>query len=207
MRSPAESRSGLRPPTACPDQAGGQSLPARFASLVQRTEAEVFRSIFRHVGNEAVAFDLTQETFLRAWEAYGRLDSAQDGRTWVLAIARNVVVSHHRSATSQKRGGGRTISLEQLNPEMDGEGRAEPPAALIDGSSEQPIDALIRAESLEAIDRAAEGLKEKYRSLYRRYREGQSTAEIAEATGRTVAAVASDHTRLIRMLRSRLRPP
>ncbi|HST90822.1 MAG TPA: sigma-70 family RNA polymerase sigma factor [Brevundimonas sp.] len=49
------------------------------------------------LGNRADAEDITQQTFERALKAWGRFDpSRATPRTWLLAIARNLVIDHHR---------------------------------------------------------------------------------------------------------------
>jgi RNA polymerase sigma-70 factor (ECF subfamily) len=49
------------------------------------------------LGNRADAEDVTQQTFERALKAWDRFDpSLATPRTWLLAIARNLVIDHHR---------------------------------------------------------------------------------------------------------------
>jgi RNA polymerase sigma-70 factor, ECF subfamily len=49
------------------------------------------------LGNRADAEDVTQQTFERALKAWGRFDpSRATPRTWLLAIARNLIIDHHR---------------------------------------------------------------------------------------------------------------
>lgn len=60
---------------------GAQELARRIDGLIPAMQKEVFRFILQRVGNEATAFDLTQETFLRVWSARSRFDLSQDGRS------------------------------------------------------------------------------------------------------------------------------
>ena len=53
--------------------------------------SEVFRLLRRRVGAER-AEDAFQETFLRALQAYRRLEHTQHLRAWVLTIASNVAI-------------------------------------------------------------------------------------------------------------------
>src|SRR5947207_1820797 len=126
MESSAKSQSGGPRPDVNPDSAPGVDLQERFTELHRRTEREVFSFILRRVGDYTTAMELTQETFARVWEARNRYDPSQGGRPWVLRIAANVLVSDHRARSAQKRGGGHTISLEQLSPEDDPEQRRQP---------------------------------------------------------------------------------
>ena len=59
--------------------------------------SEVFRLLRRRVGAER-AEDAFQETFLRALQAYRRLEHGQHLRAWVLTIAGNVAIDTLRRA-------------------------------------------------------------------------------------------------------------
>ncbi len=61
---------------------------AQFEQLVHTHSAELYRHAYWLCGQEALAQDLVQETFLRAWRA---LDSLRDGaaaKAWLLTILR-----------------------------------------------------------------------------------------------------------------------
>ena len=58
---------------------------------------EVMRLLRRRLGRER-AEDAFQETFLRALQAYRRLEYGEHLRAWVLTIARNVVIDTLRRA-------------------------------------------------------------------------------------------------------------
>ena len=48
-------------------------------------------------GDRQAAEEIVQDTFLRAWRAMDRFDPQRgDVRTWLFAIARNLVVDHYR---------------------------------------------------------------------------------------------------------------
>jgi len=54
--------------------------------------------VLRHVGDEAVAEDLTQETYLRAMRTSSPYRGQASERSWLCAIALNVVRDHYRAA-------------------------------------------------------------------------------------------------------------
>ena len=68
------------------------------AAFVRRFQARVFGLAVSMVGDPAVAEDVAQETFTRAWRSAGAYD-ARRGRvlTWLLAITRNLAIDHLRS--------------------------------------------------------------------------------------------------------------
>jgi RNA polymerase sigma-70 factor (ECF subfamily) len=60
--------------------------------------AELHRFCLRALGDAGAAEDAVQEVFVRAWRAAGRYDPAVASlRTWLFAIARNVVVDAARA--------------------------------------------------------------------------------------------------------------
>lgn len=52
---------------------------------------------FRATGDREAAEEIAQDTFVRAWQAAARFNPNKGSvRTWLLAIARNLVIDHHR---------------------------------------------------------------------------------------------------------------
>lgn len=66
--------------------AGGQ---AGFDALMAAHRGAVFRLARGHLGNEADALDVTQESFVAAFMALHRYDPARPFRAWLLRIALN----------------------------------------------------------------------------------------------------------------------
>lgn len=60
-----------------------------FAGLVRRHQDRVFRFLLRMTGSRDEAMDLTQETFMKAWQALPRWQPQAQFRTWLFQIARN----------------------------------------------------------------------------------------------------------------------
>jgi len=56
-----------------------------------------------HLARVDLADDLTQETYLRAIPGLARFAGRSSARTWLLSIARRVVVDHIRAAQSRPR--------------------------------------------------------------------------------------------------------
>jgi RNA polymerase sigma factor (sigma-70 family) len=68
-----------------------------FERFYEEHRAPVMRLLRRRLGAER-ADDAFQETFLRALQAYGRLEHGAHLRTWVLTIAQNVATDTLRRA-------------------------------------------------------------------------------------------------------------
>jgi RNA polymerase sigma factor (sigma-70 family) len=68
-----------------------------FERFYEQHRMEVMRLLRRRLGGER-ADDAFQETFLRALQAYARLEHGEHLRAWVLTIARNVAIDTLRRA-------------------------------------------------------------------------------------------------------------
>jgi len=78
--------------------------PDAMADLYDRFSRVVYSVIFRIVRNAAVAEELAQESFFRAWNRAGSFD-AERGRIgpWLLTIARNRAIDYLRSTAGQQQ--------------------------------------------------------------------------------------------------------
>lgn len=68
-----------------------------FSRLVERLQEPLYRFLLQHTGTQADAEELTQETFVRAWQAIERYDDRWRFTTWLYTIGRRQAASHHRS--------------------------------------------------------------------------------------------------------------
>lgn len=69
-----------------------------FGGIYARYRTNVYRRIWSMVSNNAIAEDITSETFIRAFRAIGGFQA--DGgsiKAWLNTIAKNLVVEHYRS--------------------------------------------------------------------------------------------------------------
>jgi RNA polymerase sigma-70 factor, ECF subfamily len=69
---------------------------AAFDLLVRRYQRPVFRLALRYLGSDADAADVTQRTFVRAFEALARFRGDASFRTWLYRIAINQALNHLR---------------------------------------------------------------------------------------------------------------
>jgi RNA polymerase sigma-70 factor, ECF subfamily len=78
---------------------GDRAALERFVRLTQR---DVWRLV-AHLAGVDVADDLTQETYLRAIPSLARFAGRCAARTWLVSIARRVVVDHIRARSNRPR--------------------------------------------------------------------------------------------------------
>lgn len=78
---------------------------------------ELYGFALRCLGDRALAEEAVQETFLRAWRAAGRFDSSVGSlRTWLFAIARNVIIDSSRSRAARH---GQARTAPPLEPDHE----------------------------------------------------------------------------------------
>ncbi|MEO8802021.1 MAG: sigma-70 family RNA polymerase sigma factor [Rudaea sp.] len=64
------------------------SKQRQFDALVRSLSGDLFRYAYWLCGNEALAHDLVQETFLRAWRALDSLRETAAAKPWLITILR-----------------------------------------------------------------------------------------------------------------------
>jgi RNA polymerase sigma factor (sigma-70 family) len=73
-----------------------------FIDAYERDVERVYRYLAFRTGSRSDAEDLTQATFERAFRAWDRFDPRKaSSTTWLLAIARNAFLDHHRRHRSE----------------------------------------------------------------------------------------------------------
>ncbi len=66
----------------------GVSRQKRFETLVKAYSTDLYRFAFWLCTNHAIADDLVQETFLRAWKALDKLEDEKKAKSWLITILR-----------------------------------------------------------------------------------------------------------------------
>lgn len=158
---------------------------ATFEGLVAGHQAEIYAYILRMVRHDGEAQDLCQETFLRAYRAFGGLQGEPNYRAWLYRIATNTTLN----ALRQRRSGERAI--ETL--------AASQPVATVD----EQVEDLERRTLLTRIEAAIHELPMKQRIAFTQRRfAGLSYAEIAECLGTTEEAARANVYQAVRKLRA-----
>lgn len=119
-----------------------------FGALVRRHQRRIFRLAAHMLRSGAEAEDVTQETFVRAYQAIGRFDGRSEPFTWLYRIAVNLSLNAIRS---------RKPSRNSVSPEDDPRVEAllaeERPSvgADPDGSAERRQLARAMCEGIDAL--------------------------------------------------------
>ncbi len=143
-----------------------------FRELLLRYQRPVLSLVRRMVRDQAVAEELTQEVFLKAFRALDSFDQRRRFSSWLFKIAHNTAIDHLRRRQID------TVPLETSDQE-------EPDllAVLPESGTEDPDARTHRRDLAMAIEIAIGRLRPLYREvIVLRYQEGLTYEEIAEIT-------------------------
>jgi len=136
-----------------------------YSLLVNRYQAPIFNLMLRMTRSEALAVELAQETFVRAFDRLDTFDTRRRFFPWLYTLGLNLVRDHLRSFALEQS---RTRSFENL----DGDTMEYP----------DPVSRLDEAIDREHLNAALAQVPALTReALLLRFREGFSLQEIADA--------------------------
>ena len=145
-----------------------------FRELLERYERPVFSLVYRMVRDRALAEDLTQEAFIRAFNAIGGYNPGYKFSSWIFKIAHNLTIDHLRRKRID------TISLHGSPNALTEEEQART-RPIVESPDERPDAYVENLELGDEIEAAIGGLRPQYRTVtLLRHVEGYSYNEIAE---------------------------
>ena len=156
---------------------------AAFERLFGKYQKRVYNLIYRMVGNETDAADLTQDVFVRVYNSLGRLKSEEAFFAWVRTVATNICRDHYRKM-------GRSIRACSLDEKVSlDDGEVEKEVADASGDPERLLE---RQDLQEAVQRAINSLSEEHRTLVVLHHiEGMDLKDIARELGIPVGTAKS----------------
>ena len=173
---------------------------AAFETLVNERSGEIFGLLYRLTENVEEARDLTQETFLRAFQSIAHFRGESDLRTWIYRIAINQARNRWRWWRRRRREA--TVSIDA--PEIGG-GRLGLVATLKANTVRDPEQNTLLSEREQALKKALSTLKRVYReTVILRDIEGFAYEEIAATLEISVGTVKSRLARGRQELRRKL---
>jgi len=155
---------------------------AAFDQLVQKYREHIFSVIYNMTSNREYASDLTQETFIKAFQAIARFKGKSSFFTWIYRIAINSTMTFLK-----KRSCRRYISYENINEEVHSTDIIESLTA----KNRSEKGAIVH-ELQEKLNDSLQKLSPKHRTVVVLHEiEGLSHVEIAEITKASVGTVRS----------------
>jgi RNA polymerase sigma-70 factor (ECF subfamily) len=165
-----------------------------FDSLVRMHRPRIFRFILASLRDRETAENLTQDCFVRAYQAREQFRGASSIATWFMQIAANLVRNHESSSRLK-------FWRRSLHSDTD---VADLGNSIADRQQSPEAGVLIQ-EQIQAIWNAAAGLPARQRTVFLlRFVEDMNLLEIAEVTGMKEGTVKAHLFRALHSVRARL---
>lgn len=147
--------------------------------ILTRYQRPVFSLIRRMVGEAAIAEDVAQEVFVKAFHALDSFDQRRKFSSWLFKIAHNSAIDQLRRRRLD------TVALETTDSEQ-----VDLVTVIADMAAESPETRMERRDLAAAIEGAVSSLRPEYREVVvLRFQEGLAYEEIAEVTGLPLGTV------------------
>lgn len=154
--------------------------PEAFGKLVDAYQNRLYGFIRRMVADSEEAADLTQDTFIRAFQAIGRFDGRSSLRTWLFRIAYNLCIDRSRR-----------VDRAPTEYRIDS-GYAEDESFDIPDDRWDPESLVLTDELIKLVEDGVQSMSEKLRSVLLLHdREDMSYEEIAGILGVPIGTVKS----------------
>ena len=155
-----------------------------FDELVTRYRTRVFGMIYNMIHSEQDAWDLAQDSFVKAWKSIKRFRGQSSFYTWIYRIVMNVTIDWARK--KQIKPGGAEFDDAIQPKEIDPASKTVPKADAL------PYETMERSEIRARIDRAIAQLSPEHRAvILMKEIEEMQYHEIAEALGCSIGTVMS----------------
>ncbi len=161
-------------------------------NVVALHQSRVFRFLLATLRDRDAAETLTQETFLRAWNARGSFREDCSLATWLIRIALNLARDHTRTGRFRfwKRVSASAVDVAEV-------------AASIPNREETAEERLIAQQQVAGIWESVAGLSARQRTIFLlRFLEEMEIPDIASATGMPLGTVKSHLYRALAIVRA-----
>lgn len=167
---------------------------ADFDEVVRLYRPRIFRFLMSSLSDRDVAESLTQDCFLKAYNARHQFRGESSLSTWLTRIALNLVRDHLRSRRIRFWQKTRETALDLVDI-----------SDWIPDTGVSPETSCLQQEKVKEVWRAVEELSRQQRTVFLlRFVEEMELAEIAETTGMNTSTVKSHLYRALRVVRDRV---
>lgn len=155
-----------------------------YDELVTRHRARIFAMIRNMIHQEAEAWDLSQEVFIKAWNALPRFEAKARFSTWIYRIAHNVVYDWTRRRRMESAG--------EFNDEIFERERIDSASMTTPSGGQSPDDTMVHSELRVKIEKALAKLSPEHReAVLLKDVQGLSYKEIADVMSCSLGTVMS----------------
>src|SRR5215216_783135 len=178
-------------------RAQAQDLDA-FCALAERYARRIHLLASHYCQNTQDAEDLSQEVWLKAYQAVQTFRFDSSFYTWLRRITINTFLNHRRSNFFRRRGQVTSVQLLQID--------SEPPEVFAESSSVSPENIYNKVLFDSVVNALAELTPSQRLAFLLRHYEGMSYDEIANAMNCSTGTAKKGVWRAIAKLRARLSP-
>lgn len=166
-----------------------------FGALVRRYERELYGYLRRYVGENSLAEDVFQNTFMQLYVKSGQYEPGRPFRPWLYTIA-----THQAIDALRRQGRHQAISLEQRREET-GNGETNSLLETLENRGPGPLDQVSAEERRERVRASVERLPDFLRQVVLlAYYQGMKYREIADVLDIPVGTVKSRlHAALVKL--------
>lgn len=164
-------------------------------AIMLRWKSRVAAFLYRMTSQQEAAADLTQETFVKLYQARSRYIPSGNFSTYLFAIASNLARNYTRWRVRHP-----TVSID------DDQAAGLPALLNAQDLGQSPDEAVVSADALRAINDAFQSLPIDLREAMTLFiYEGMSYAEISDVTGCTIKAAETRIYRARQILKEKLK--
>jgi RNA polymerase sigma-70 factor (ECF subfamily) len=169
-----------------------------FCLLAERYARRIHLLALHYCRNDQDAEDLSQEVWLKAYQALGQFRFDASFYTWLRRITINSFLNHRRSSFFRRRGQTTAVQLVQID--------SEAPEMFIESRLSSPENIYNKLLFENVVSALAELTPSQRLAFLLRHYEGMSYDEIANAMNCSTGTVKKGVSRAIGKLRARLSP-
>jgi len=151
--------------------------------LIARYLKPIYSFVYKNVGNQANAEDITQEVFIKVWKNIKKFDQNKNFKPWIFQISKNASIDFLRKKKS--------IPFSRFENEKGQN-------ALVDNIAAAPSNLIERFSDKKVLAAALHGLPKKEQKIIDlRHNYGLSFKEIAEVFDESINTVKSRYRRTL----------
>jgi len=159
--------------------------------LIEKHLKLIYNFVYKNVGNQSDAEDISQEVFIKVWKNIKKFDQNKSFKPWIFQIAKNASIDFLRKK--------RSIPFSKFENEKGQN-------YLVDNIVAAPLNLIEKLSDKKVLAAAMQALGNKEKKVVSlRHTEGLSFREIAERFDESVNTVKSRYRRSLASLKKNIR--
>ncbi len=167
-----------------------------FEEIITEYLKLVYNFVYRFVGDQAMAEDITQETFVKVWKNLKKFNQKQNFKTWIFTVARNTAIDWLRKK--------RNITFSELDRNLE-EGKISFEENIVN-LEPLPDEVFEKKELVQKLEKILSQIHPDFREIIiLHHTEEMTFEEVARIVGKPVNTVKSQYRRALHQIRNLIR--